>query len=79
MPSDPWQPEQPAAPAWPPDMYDMSALCHALSIAPRTAARLLSAGRLPPADANLGNGGPKGRRWDRERLLAFVRGGGRHA
>lgn len=45
-----------------------------LNVSRRQLHRLLAAGRLPPADANLGFGA-RGRRWSRERLTAWVAAG----
>lgn len=63
-------------PDWSPDMLDLRGLAHCLSVSPKQVQRLLSAGRLPSADANLSlTGGVKGRRWRRENVLRFVEGG----
>jgi len=70
VPSDQRQP----APAYPPAFVDLRGLCYTLSLSNRQAARLLSAGRLPAADCNLGSGA-KGRRWNREKLLTAIQGG----
>ena len=71
MPSD-----APTAPAWPPDLLDLRGLAHALSTSAKQAQRLLAAGRIPPADVNLSTTrGPKGRRWRRDRVLAWLTAG----
>ena len=60
---------------WPPDFLDLEGLAHTLCTSVRSVRRLLAAGRLPPADTNLSlTGGPKSRRWRRERLLAYLAG-----
>ena len=56
---------------WPPDYVGMAGLCHVLQISDRQARRLLSSGKLPPADTNL-TGSLKGRRWNRVKLLNWL-------
>jgi hypothetical protein len=74
-------PPDPANPgaAWAPDFLDFQALCHELQVSDRQARRLLSAGRVPPADVNLTDT-LKGRRWTRQKLVEWIaagrRGGG---
>jgi len=61
-----------AAPAtWPPDFLDFQGLAHELSVSDRLLRRLLSSGKIPAADINL-TGSLKGRRWRRDRLLAWI-------
>jgi len=67
----------PAPPPWvlygPPDYLDVAGLAYGLQTSPRTIRRMLSSGRLPPADLNVSaTGGPKGRWWSREKLLAWL-------
>jgi hypothetical protein len=51
----------------------MAGMAHLLSVSQKQVQRLLSAGRLPPPDLNIsGTGGPKGKRWRRDRLLAWL-------
>lgn len=64
-----------SVPAWPPDALDLRGLAYTLSISTRQARRLLSAGRLPPADIVLGTG-IKARRWSRRRVLRLLAGQG---
>jgi excisionase family DNA binding protein len=52
-------------------LMDVAAI---LRVSRRQVHRLLAAGRLPAADVNLGVGA-RGRRWIRERLLAWVAAG----
>lgn len=48
-----------------------------LRVSKRQVHRLLSSGRLPPADVSLG--GIRGRRWRSDRLQAWIEAGCRHA
>lgn len=48
-------------------------IAHELRITYRQVDRLLSSGKLYPADANLG--GKRGRRWTRERFMAWTKAG----
>ena len=57
-----------------PAVLTLAGVSQFLSISRRQVHRLLSAGRLPPADVNLGFGA-RGRRWSRERLAAWVAAG----
>jgi len=57
-----------------PALLTLAGVARFLSISRRQIHRLLAAGRLPPSDVNLG-AGPKGRRWSRERIEAWVRAG----
>jgi hypothetical protein len=51
----------------------MAGLGHMLSVSQKQVQRLLSRGRLPEPDANLsGTDGPKGKRWRRDRVLAWL-------
>lgn len=60
-------------PTWAPEYLDMAGLAHLLSVSQKQVQRLLSAGRLPPPDLNIsGTGGPKGKRWRRDRLMAWL-------
>jgi predicted DNA-binding transcriptional regulator AlpA len=60
-------------PAWAPDYVDMAGMAHMLSVSQKQVQRLLSAGRLPKPDLNIsGTGGPKGKRWRRDRLMAWL-------
>ena len=62
-----------SSPAWVPDYLDMAGLAHLLSTSQKQVQRLLSAGRLPPPDLNIsGTGGPKGKRWRRDRLVEWL-------
>jgi hypothetical protein len=64
---------QEASPAWAPEFLDMAGVAHLLSTSQKQVQRLLSAGRLPDPDLNIsGTGGPKGKRWRRERLVAWL-------
>lgn len=72
--------DTPAPAAFPPDYLDLAGLAATLSASKRTVTRLLSAGRLPPSDMNIG-AGTKGRRWNRQNVLNWLaagRQGGRH-
>ena len=65
-------------PAWAPDLVDLAGLAHMLSVGKKQASRLLSAGRLPGADANVSvTGSSKGRRWIRSRVVAWLASGRR--
>ena len=65
-----------AVPVWPPDLLDIAGVAHALSTSTKQVQRLLSAGLLPPADANVSvTGGVKGRRWRREKVVRFLEAG----
>ena len=57
-----------------PAVLTLAGVSQFLSISKRQVHRLLSAGRLPPADVNLGFG-TRGKRWSRERLAAWVAAG----
>ena len=57
-----------------PALLRLADVARFLGISRRQVHRLLAAGRLPPADVNLGFGA-RGRRWNRERLLAWVAAG----
>jgi len=60
---------------WVPGYLDIAGVAHLLSTSERQVQRLLAGGRLPQADLNIsGTGGPKGRRWRRDRLLAWLEG-----
>lgn len=64
---------QEALPAWAPEFLDMAGVAHLLSTSQKQVQRLLSAGRLPPPDLNIsGTGGPKGKRWRRDRLMEWL-------
>ena len=56
---------------WPPAFIDLAGIGHELQVSERQVRRLLSAGKLPPADLNL-TGSLKGRRWRRDRLLSWM-------
>ena len=56
---------------WPPAYLDAAGLAHELQVSARQIRRMLAAGKLPPADTNL-TGGLKGRRWRRDRLIAWL-------
>lgn len=60
-----------ATSAWPPAYLDAGGLAHELQVSSRQVRRMLSAGKLPAADVNL-TGSLKGRRWRRDRLLAWL-------
>ena len=61
---------------WPPDYLDITCLAHLLSTSKKQVQRMLASGRLPPSDVNIsGTGGFKGRRWKRERVLAWLEAG----
>lgn len=57
-----------------PALFSLAEVAKFLGISRRQVHRLLSAGRLPTADVNLGFGA-RGRRWSRERLAAWVAAG----
>jgi len=57
-----------------PALLTLADVARFLSISRRQVHRLLAAGRLPPADVNLGFG-TRGKRWSRERLAAWVAAG----
>jgi len=61
--------------AWPPAYLALGDVAHELRTSTRQVRRLLSAGRLPAADLNVGNG-LKGRRWRRDALLNWLAGRG---
>jgi hypothetical protein len=54
-------------------LLDFAGICRELVISTRQGRRMLSAGRLPFADLTFG--GLRGRRWRRDRLIAWVRAG----
>lgn len=60
--------------ATPPALLALSDVAAVLRVSRRQIHRLVAAGRLPPADVNLGFGA-RGRRWNREKLLAWVDAG----
>lgn len=56
-----------------PEYLDIVGVANLLSTSLRQVQRLLSAGRLPSPDLNIsGTGGPKGKRWRRDRLMAWL-------
>ena len=56
-----------------PEYLDIVGITRLLSTSLRQVQRLMSAGRLPPPDLNIsGTGGPKGKRWRRDRLIAWL-------
>lgn len=62
-----------------PVYLDMTGVARLLCTSPRQVQRLLAAGRLPAPDLNIsGTGGPKGKRWRRDCLLAWLRVRGLH-
>jgi len=61
-------------PASGPALLTLCDVAVTLRISRRQVHRLLAAGRLPPADVNLGFGA-RARRWNREKLLAWVAAG----
>ena len=62
-------------PAWLPDFLDLDGLAYTLSTSKKSVQRMLASGKLPPADVNVsGAGSAKGRRWRRERVLAWLAG-----
>ena len=58
--------------AWPPALLDLAGVAHELRASTRMVRRLLSSGHLPPSDVQL-TPGLKGRRWDGERPVAWIR------
>lgn len=74
MPDDMYQQasaeQAPAAPA----LLTLSGVARLLAISRRQVYRLLTSGRLPSADVCLGQG-PRGRRWRRDLLKAWIRAG----
>jgi len=67
------RPKQAEAGGWPPAYLALDDVAHELRVSTRQARRLLSAGRLPSADLNVGSG-LKGRRWRRDSLLTWLAG-----
>ena len=69
MPNEPDSSQE----AWPPGYLDVSGVAYLLSTSQRQVQRLLASGRLPLPDLNVsGTGGPRGRRWNRQRLLEWL-------
>ena len=61
---------------WPPEYLDLGGVAFLLSTSKKQVTRMLSAGKLPPADVNLSTtGSPKGRRWRRTQMLNWLAGG----
>lgn len=58
----------------PPALLTLKDVAHELRVSLRTAWTLLSSGRLYPADVQLG--GRRGRRWTRQRFMAWLDTGG---
>ena len=61
-------------PTWVPEYLDMAGVAHLLSTSQKQVQRMIASSRLPPPDLNIsGVGGPRGRRWHRETLLAWLK------